>query len=44
MAPTRLANKTQEGEANPSKFGLQNMILPLKKHWKFVFKILEKIV
>ena len=27
MAQVRLVNKTQGGEANPSKFGLQNMIL-----------------
>ena len=34
MAPTRLANKTQGGKANTSKFGLQNMIFATEKALK----------
>ena len=35
MELTRLANKTQGGEANPSNFGLQNMFFATKNTLKF---------
>ena len=38
MKLTKHANKTQGGEANPSKFGLQNMIFSTKNTLKFSAK------